>query len=1399
MKRHYPSSDTTTKRTINGKGVLILLVSTVCLGILVHVVHGIQVKRNAGELLDTAQEAVDKGETKEAVKQLDQYVKLKPDDNEAQARLGLLMAKDAKDFKAKWNAYQALDKALRNDQNRHDLRMEMARIAVQIHRFPDAKEHLEILQKKNPEDGELDRLQALCQAGESKWDQADFWLSRAIIHQPDQVENHMLRAEVLRRYRKKPDDADNVVRSMLAKNERSVPMRLAAGRYFEQNSLWDDAEKNIQYTLKELNSHDVDVFLLAADVERLSKKDKEGGRKYLEQGLEFHPEDTRLLLAMAGLEIFQGRRNEALSYLRRGLEKPPTDPEYLARLATMLMDVGEVDKAQDLLVPLTDRGEGPLAESFRARILAIKGDWGKARILLETNAPLIRNSQWAKKAYLLLAECQEILRNPDGEMKAFRQVLTLDPTTIQAQVGLASLQAKFGKRDDAIERYKKVLPQVPAVGIQLANLLIMKNQTVPKEERQWGEVEEVLDNLPSAVKGTALAQVARATLLEAKDKSKEAVRLLDEERLRRPKELPVWMALAALYYRQGKLDSAFKTLDEAEKSEHAGKRPELMLSRIVFTLKQDNAQARKSLQNLEPYLEAYKAEEKLNLVRGLAEAYQKLGDKEAALRCWRRVAERRGNDLTVRLQLLDAAFASQDAGEMQRLLNEIKPLEGEGGPLWNYGEAARLVLQVKDRETDAKLLDQALKHLTVAREQRPNWSQVALLEGHILRLQGQFDQALERYKRAIEELGERDPGIVRTTVDMLYQRRRFEDAQALLNKLPEQTVANSSELERRMAELTLINSDRENPNLKALEQARHAVPADSKNPKEWVWLGQMNMTAKQPVEAEKCFRKALELSDKGPENWVTLILFLARQDPKKAEAALEEARRRLPKDVLPQVLAPGYEALGQMDKAKDQYDDLLKTKPNDPIILYNVANFYARSGQAQTAETYLRQLAEPATKAPKGVQAWARRQIALTLADTSDYRKFQEALSLLEINLQEQGIAPDDERARALVLATQPSRRREAIELFERLNKAQNLRAGEQFRLAQLYEAAGEWPKARSQFRTLATGKIKNPFYVSYFAQRMIDRGELAGAEVLVRELEAMDPKSWRTAAVKAHLLKKQGKLDAAIKVVRELHTDHPDQFLQVANAYEELGAPGEAEAELRQFVAQSKRPERGLPLALFLGRRKRTAEAMELCEELWNNLPPEMVATACLTILRTGSPTPGNFQTVERHLDKALQQKQGSPALIRAQAQLYEIRGQYSQAIDLYQRVLQREPNDALTLNNLAYYLTFQETKGQEALALMTKAIDLAGPMAELLDTRAMIHLALHQPEAALKDLGDAIDQQQNNPTYYLHQSMAHLLAKDRGSALASLQKAKDSKLDPDTLHPLEKQQYMRLLADLR
>src|SRR5205823_3263964 len=117
----------------------------------------------------------------------------------------------------------------------------------------------------------------------------------------------------------------------------------------------------------------------------------------------------------------------------------------------------------------------------------------------------------------------------------------------------------------------------------------------------------------------------------------------------------------------------------AEAEQHAGAHAEWDLIRARYWSRRARPESRAELAKLEQRLGKYQGHEQDALRDGLAAAYAALEDGESADRLWRQVAERQPQNLAVRFVLLERAVEAGKEGEVERLLVEVRRLEGGAG------------------------------------------------------------------------------------------------------------------------------------------------------------------------------------------------------------------------------------------------------------------------------------------------------------------------------------------------------------------------------------------------------------------------------------------------------------------------------------------------------------------------------------------------------------------------------------------------------------------------------------------------------------------------------------------------------------------------------------------------
>ncbi len=202
------------RRTLRLGRLAVLLVAVALLAVGLHFLHGFQVARNAGVLLARADEARTHAEEAkkagdapanaaslaQAADYLKRYLGFHPDDPDAVAKLGLVLEEQANTPLLKQRAFLVLEKAVRLEPGRDDVRRRLAELAVSIGRTLDAREHLtRLLNGPSPHDPGLEYLLGRCEEADAHFPQARADYEKAIKDGPQRVETYVRLASLLRR------------------------------------------------------------------------------------------------------------------------------------------------------------------------------------------------------------------------------------------------------------------------------------------------------------------------------------------------------------------------------------------------------------------------------------------------------------------------------------------------------------------------------------------------------------------------------------------------------------------------------------------------------------------------------------------------------------------------------------------------------------------------------------------------------------------------------------------------------------------------------------------------------------------------------------------------------------------------------------------------------------------------------------------------------------------------------------------------------------------------------------------------------------------------------------------------------------------------------------------------
>ncbi len=1376
----------------------------------VHLLHGYQVQRNAGALLFQAERAREQGRLDLSAKYLQRYLGFAPEDGEALAKLAFTFDELSATRGGRLRAFLAFEQALRHDPHRLDLRRRLVELAMELHRYGDASAHIQVLQNAQPGEGEVQFLLARCEEARGQYVLAAAAYEKASQLSPSHLESYLRRAVLLRQPLNQPELADQVMADMVRRNE-GFRARLFRTRYYRELGMLAEAEMDFAAALAKA-PHDADVLLTGAEL-ALQAGHRDRARRFLEEGCTRHANDRRMHQAAAELELADGKPDQAIARAKHGLEIDPNQPDLLAALAELLVEHHQAAEAEQVIGRLRKQKHSAAALDYlEARACMEKEKWREAVRLLERARPsLSTRLALQRQADLSLSRCYAQLGDSERQLALCRRAVAADPSWLPGRLELVAILVASGRIEQALAEQRQIvaLPGAPASAwVTLARLLIVHNQRLRLPQRDWREVEHVVQSLEKAAPGSPSVVLARADLLAARGHSADARVLLRKACVEHPDELGPWLALADLA--QG-ADDPWRLLDEAE--EKLGDSVALRLARLKHSFPKPGKPSAERIARLEDGIEQFSNDGQAQLFRALGDAWKRLGHSTDAERLWIEAAGRKPGDLRVRVSLFELALQNDNDAATERWLKEIRAIEG--GPLALGCEASRFIHQAAGSYENAGLA-KARELVAQAIAQRPGLPMLLLREAQIAELEGNPDRAIERYRQVVEK-GDAHRHTVFRLLHLLYEQQRYVEADQVIRKLQERSLADR-DLQRLAAELSLRTQNAG----RAVELARQAVPGEATDCREQLWLGQLLAAAGESEDATRALRRAVELTEQTPGPLVAparvaLVQHLARVgEINEAEQVVARAKTVLASGDAATALAQCYEAIGQLDEAERHYRRALAARLDDPALMRLAAGFYVRANRVREAETLLKKLAE-SPKNDSEHAAWARRSLALILASKGDRQSVQQGLRLVEANLQATANA-DDRRAQAHVLAAlrdRPSRLKAVKLLEELLQKGRIATADDQFLLAQLYESERDWARARARLRELLGGQDRSANYVAHvahYARALARRGELEEAQLWCDRLEQTEPSHFQTLEIKVRLLVARNQLPQAMEQLENfLRRESARAGGEVeatrlaALLLDDLSRP-EAERFYRRYMEL--RSEGTLALVSFLGRRGRTQEALDLCDQAmgieqkpgFSEKPGfcGRVAAAAIAVLRSGASTPAQRQRVEGLLESAVKEDPSNPALLASLADLRDLQGRWREAEALYRQVIERDPQHVIALNNLAWFLVAGDaTAAAEALELVNRAITVAGPAPELLDTRALALLALGRTEQAIADLEAAVAERPT-PGKQFHLARAHLLANQTQAAKAAWRQAVAAGLQPNKLHALELDLYHQIASQL-
>ncbi len=557
-----------------------------------------------------------------------------------------------------------------------------------------------------------------------------------------------------------------------------------------------------------------------------------------------------------------------------------------------------------------------------------------------------------------------------------------------------------------------------------------------------------------------------------------------------------------------------------------------------------------------------------------------------------------------------------------------------------------------------------------------------------------LNQAIEHYRTAIkadpkatflnEELAELyvSAGQIRTAVteaeEALKQNPDDLGARRLLGRLYARMIGDSQ-----------TNRINETMLKKAIEQYEKIAQAAPKDTETWLMLARLYKVAQNSPEAEKAYKKALELEPESEEGMLGLAtVYSDLGDSKTSTELLERVARKNPSLRTLTTLASSYETMREYKLAAETLRRAVEISPNNPELKRYYAQDLMLSDQMDEAiKVYEELIADD----PKDAQSMLR--LSQIYRQQHQYERSRAMLAKardldpnnLEVRYNEVSLLEaEGKTAQAIevlrgVLDAGGRRNNPAQEKSNRVILLE--------RLGLLYRQNDQPAEAVSTFRQMAEA---DPEIGARAAAQIIET--YRGARDYKKAVEEADaakakyPDDRMIKLVRANLLAENGRADEAVKEVRSLLDGKSDRevYLSLAQIYEKA----------------KNYPEMG--------------KAIDDAEKL------------------SGSEEKEN--------------------LIFMRGAMFEKMKDFDAAEREFRKVLAADPENASALNYLGYMLADRNVRLTEAHDMIKKAVDQEPTNGAFLDSLGWVLYRLDRMEEAETMLLKAADRAPRDPTVHDH-----------------------------------------------
>jgi putative PEP-CTERM system TPR-repeat lipoprotein len=775
-----------------------------------------------------------------------------------------------------------LKKVLQNEPNNKDARLLLGRVSLSAGQVAAAEKELREAHKLGVPVDQVAVLLGQALLAQGKYDVILDELDPVTVDSEKiKVGVLVLRGEAYLATRNLAN-AERTFHEVLALQPDEIDGRIGLARVAQMVGDFDGAEEHLKSALS-LEPSSVSIWLAKGDLEFRRKRYAQAEEAFLHAIEDGEPSANTMqeFVARNGLaeaQWRQGKSDAALRNVQRMMRLAPRHPRPKYFRALIAYGAGDYTTAtQQLEQVLRDFPNYRPAQLLLGATHYAQGNLEQADMYLSS---VLASDPTSVRARKLLAATRMRERKPSDALRTLHPAIGQDSTD-QELLGLASRAAfQAGDPEEGmsyLEQGLKVDPENPALQMDLAAGYLTS-----------GELDhaiEILEKLPETEGGTYRRELLLILAYLRKHDTKNALTEGQKLLAKRPNDPGAYNLVGTIYMVAGEPSKARQHFDKALQLRPGNVAVLMNLGRLDFREgKQDAAR-----QRFERILESNP--KNVNAMVALAQLSAARGDQQQVAQWLERASEADPHALRPRLLLVRHYLVRRDVEKARQIAVKL----AQDGPRNPNAQTALGVVHMAERDYRA-----AAESFRKAIRLAPNSADL------------QYD--LARAELAQQNFGEAKRVLART-----------------IELQPDHVAATST-----LAKLEM----RDGKATEALARARKLQEGEKTRTAGYVLEGDLCMMQRQFTNAVIAYDKAVGQADSAV---IAIKSFQARR-----AASMPDARKPLiqwlakePNDApVRLVLAQDYQQRNQTKEAIAQYELLLETNPNSPVVLNNLAWLY---------------------------------------------------------------------------------------------------------------------------------------------------------------------------------------------------------------------------------------------------------------------------------------------------------------------------------------------------------------------------------------------------------------------------------------------------------------------------